>query len=182
MIKTEEVTTCRSSDNIPACVNSVNKKKKEEEEAVVKEFKLVENYREWLLSSCHQLKNDNFFGKSDILCGRGNNIMNHPGNIVLKSIVMSKLDEYILLSTGNGNKSAGSIKLTWDVVHLLKNKYGARFLKFESSKSPDKNGNYLPSSWIEVSNEEARLKVRYAFRDRVRKKLKNKHSRPYCNR
>ena len=32
---------------------------------------------------------------SDILSGRGAAIMNHPGNLVLRSIVVSKLDEYL---------------------------------------------------------------------------------------
>ena len=93
---------------------------------------------------------------------------------------MSKLDEYINLPS-----QLEATNLTWDVVHLLKNKYGARFLRWEgkTTKSDNNNGsNHLTSSWIEVSNEQARLKVRYAFRDRVRKKLKNKHSRPYRNR
>ena len=53
--------------------------------------------------------------------------------------------------------------LTRDVVHLLKNEYGARFLKEETNDTNGKLG-----CWVEVSNDEARLKVRIAFRDKVK--------------
>mmetsp|Transcript_43462 Transcript_43462/g.44150 ORF Transcript_43462/g.44150 Transcript_43462/m.44150 type:complete len:308 (+) Transcript_43462:137-1060(+) len=96
---------------------------------------------------------------ADILSGRGNIIMKHPGNTVFRSIVMSKLPQYM-----NLNSYQLATKLTWEVVHLLKNQYGARFLKEETVES---NGLNL-GCWIEVSNEEARLKVRYAFRDKMK--------------
>jgi len=96
---------------------------------------------------------------SDILSGRGNGVNRHPGNTVLQNIVVSKLDEYMNLKSSVNEIT----KLTWDVVHLLKNKYGARFLKEETMESNGKLG-----CWIEVSNEEARLKVRIAFRDKIK--------------
>merc|ERR1712238_172655 len=52
---------------------------------------------------------------------------------------------------------------TWDVVRLLKNEYGARFLTEETTDTNGKLG-----CWVEVSNDEARLKVRIAFRDKVK--------------
>merc|ERR1712238_281933 len=96
----------------------------------------------------------------DILSGRGMRVMKQPGNILLIRIIVSKLDEYINLKSC---KLTETVKLTLDVVHLLKNKYGARFLKEETTQS---NGNF--GCWEEVSNEEARLKVRIAFRDKVK--------------
>lgn len=95
---------------------------------------------------------------SDILNGRGT-VTKHPGNIVLRSIVIAKLDEYMNLGSYNQ-----ATKLTWEVVYLLKNNYGARFLKEESTETNGKLG-----CWIEITNEEARMKVRYAFRDKVRR-------------
>ena len=96
---------------------------------------------------------------SDILSGRGNGVNRHPGNTVLQNIVVSKLDEYMNLKSSVNEIT----KLTWDVVHLLRNEYGARFLKEETIESNGKLG-----CWIEVSNEEARLKVRIAFRDKIK--------------
>ena len=91
---------------------------------------------------------------SDILFGRGRSIMNHPGNAVLRNLVTLQLEEYCNVPS---NKEATT--LTWEVVRILKDKYGARFLKEETTES---NG----LGWIEVSNETARLKVRVAFRDK----------------
>jgi len=96
---------------------------------------------------------------SDILSGRGYGVNRHPGNTVLMSIVMSNLDEYM-----NSDSYKKTKKLTWDVVQLLKTKYSVRFLKEETEET---NGNL--GCWIEISDEEARLKVRYVFRDQVRK-------------
>ena len=95
---------------------------------------------------------------TDILSGRGTDVMNHPGNTVLRSIVVAKLDEYI-----NMKSNEEKIKLTLAVVHLLKNNYSARFLFKETTQT---NGNL--GCWVEISNKEARLKVRLAFRDKIK--------------
>ena len=96
---------------------------------------------------------------SDILSGRGHGINRHPGNTVLRTIVVSKLDEYIKLKSSVSELT----QLTWDVVHLLKHEYGARFLKEEINET---DGNL--GCWVEISDEEARRKVRFAFRDKVK--------------
>jgi len=96
---------------------------------------------------------------SDILSGRGMDIMKHPGNTVLRSIVVSKLDEYMDLKS-----HTEKTELTLDVVHLLKNNYGARFLTQETTETNGKLG-----CWVEISNVEARQKVRIAFRDKIKK-------------
>ena len=93
------------------------------------------------------------------ITSRGNGVNSHQGNTVLKNIVVSKLDEYINLKSSVSEIT----KLTWDVVYLLKNEYGARFLKEETNDTNGKLG-----CWVEVSNDEARLKVRIAFRDKVK--------------
>ena len=95
---------------------------------------------------------------SDILSGRGKGVSNHPGNQLLASIVLSKLDEYVVLTS-----YTETIKLTKEVVHLLKNEYGARFLSQETTET---NGNL--GCWVEISDEEARRKVRLAFRDKIK--------------
>ena len=97
----------------------------------------------------------------DILFGRGRPIMRHPGNAIMRNIVQSKLEEY-----SNSRSKKESILVTWDVVRLLKGKYGARFLKEE-------NGENNGLGWVEVSNDTARSKVRIAFRDARTKILKS---------
>jgi len=101
---------------------------------------------------------------SDILLGRGKHIMKHPGNAVLRSIVTSKVDEYIKLES-----HMDTVKLTLDVVSLLKNMYGAQFLKEEITETDGKLG-----CWIEISNEAARNKVRVAFRDKIKQQQSDK--------
>ena len=83
--------------------------------------------------------------------------MKHAGNALLRSIVASKVDKYIKLKS-----HTDKIKITLDVVHLLKNKYNVRFLKQENKET---NGNL--GCWIEVPDEEARTKVRVSFRDKI---------------
>ena len=86
--------------------------------------------------------------------------MKHPGNALFRNVIQSKLDEYSRIASKSKKTST---QLTWDVVRILKNEYGARFLKEESVET---NG----LCWVEVSNETARLKVRIAFCD-ARKRL-----------
>jgi hypothetical protein len=114
--------------------------------------------REWEFDRYHQIIECP--SHSDILFGRGRPIMNHPGNAVLRNVVRLKLEEYCNVPS---NKQATT--LTWEVVRILKDKYGARFLKEETTQS---NG----LGWIEVSNDTARLKVRVAFRDKRTKLFK----------
>jgi len=98
--------------------------------------------------------------QTDVLFGRGRPIMRHPGNAILRSVVQLKLEEY------SGAKSKKqTTDVTWEVVRILKNQFGARFLKEENIEN---NG----LGWIEVSNEIARQKVRIAFRDLRTKILK----------
>jgi len=90
---------------------------------------------------------------SDILFGRGQIVMNHPGNIMFRNFIQSKLEVY-----SNVRSKKESTQWTWGAVRTLKNEYGARFLKEE------KFGKDI-TAWTEVSNEIARSKVRIAFRD-----------------
>ena len=113
-----------------------------------KEWKYYGGYNQQQIIECPK--------HSDILSGRGMGTMHHPGNAVLRSIVTSKLDEYVELKS-----SEEKVKFTLDVVYLLRNQYGARFLKEEMIESNGKLG-----CWIEVSDEAARIKVRISFRDK----------------
>jgi len=101
---------------------------------------------------------------SDILTGRGKDKMAHPGNAILRNLVDSKLDEYIQLKSYRE-----TTKLTLSMVYLLQQKYGARFLIQETIESHGTLG-----CWIEVPNEQARLKVRVLFRDKIKMQQKQK--------
>ena len=90
---------------------------------------------------------------SDILFGRGHIVMKHPGNTMFRNVIKAKLGEYISIKS-----KKESTKLTWEIVRILKSKYGARFLKEELLET---NG----LCWVETTNEIARCKVRIAFRD-----------------
>ena len=89
----------------------------------------------------------------DILFGRGQIVMNHPGNIMFRDYIQSKLDLYT-----NIRSKKESTQWTWGVVRTFKTQYGARFLKEERIDTD-------VTAWVEVSNEVARSKVRIAFRD-----------------
>ena len=124
----------------------------------------LDNHIKWL-KLCRLKESNNYHhliidcpNHSDIIGGRGSRSNKHPGNEVLRSIVVSKVDEYKTLKS-----NTKTTKLTLDIVHLLQNKYNARFLKEATDKS---NGTL--GYWVEVSNEEARSKVRIAFRDKIR--------------
>mmetsp|Transcript_11828 Transcript_11828/g.11545 ORF Transcript_11828/g.11545 Transcript_11828/m.11545 type:complete len:261 (-) Transcript_11828:142-924(-) len=125
-----------------------------------KEWKCYGGYDQQQIIEC--------LNHADVLSGRGKDVMNHPGNTVLRSIVDSKLDEYI-----NMKSKGEKMKLTLAVVHFLKNQYGARFLKEETIESNGKLG-----CWIEVPDEQARLKVRVAFRDKIKVKQPRQSDKP----
>ncbi len=90
---------------------------------------------------------------SDILFGKGQVVMNHPGNIMFRNYIHCNLEEY----SGIKRKKESTL-WTWGVVRKLKRDHGARFLK-ETIIDTD------ITAWMEVSNEIARNKIRIAFRD-----------------
>lgn len=90
---------------------------------------------------------------TDILFGRGQIVMAHPGNSMFRDFIHSNLEQY-----SNIQSKKESTQWTWSVVRTLKSDYGARFLKEE------RIDNGL-TALVEVSNETARSKVRIAFRD-----------------
>ena len=96
---------------------------------------------------------------ADILCGRGKSVMKHPGNKSFLNVLASKLSDYMQLTT-----SEEATKFTWNILYYLKNNCGARFLKEELTET-----NGLLGCWEELSDAQARLKVRIAFRDKVKK-------------
>jgi hypothetical protein len=97
---------------------------------------------------------------SDILFGRGQIVMNYPGNIMFRNFIQTNLDVFSKVQS-----KKESTQWTWGAVRTLKNEYGARFLKEERIESEKDI-----MVWVEVSNEIARSKVRIAFRD-ARKRL-----------
>ena len=84
---------------------------------------------------------------SDILFGRGQIVMNHPGNTMFRNFIHCNLEVY-----SNIQSKKESTQWTWSVVRKLKSENGARFLKEERVDSKI-------TAWVEVSNEVARSKV-----------------------
>ena len=137
------------------------------------------NYNRWLALVAAREKDPKAYNgviyfptHSDILFGRGQIVMNHPGNIMFRNYIQSKLIEY-----SNAGSKKEATQWTWGVVRTLKSDYGARFLKEEKI-------NDEITAWVETSNETARSKVRIAFRDArsrlaktAEKKQKNKKNR-----
>ena len=99
----------------------------------------------------------------DVLFGRGWPIMKHPGNVILRGIIDSKLEEY-----KNEKSKRAKTLISYSVVCSVKQKgHGGRFLKEDSGW------------WVEVSNDAARQKVSIAFRDA--RKLKSNNSNDIKN-
>eukprot|EP00533_Pseudo-nitzschia_delicatissima_P005060 CAMPEP_0116101906 /NCGR_PEP_ID=MMETSP0327-20121206/13060_1 /TAXON_ID=44447 /ORGANISM="Pseudo-nitzschia delicatissima, Strain B596" /LENGTH=735 /DNA_ID=CAMNT_0003593899 /DNA_START=263 /DNA_END=2470 /DNA_ORIENTATION=- len=95
----------------------------------------------------------------DVLFGRGWPIMKHPGNVTLRNIIDSKVEEY-----QNEKTKRGKTLIAYSVVCMVKqNGVGGRFLKEDSGW------------WVEVSNDMARQKVSIAFRDA--RKVRSSRSR-----
>ena len=87
----------------------------------------------------------------DCLFGRGRNIMKHPGNVAMRSMLEGKRDRYACAA--HQKKS----EIAWEVVNEIKTG-GGRFLKELDT-----------GLFILVDDETARKKISIAFRD-----LKNK--------
>jgi hypothetical protein len=87
----------------------------------------------------------------DILFGRGRPIMRHPGNVVFRNILESRLTDY---NTATTKKEKSEIVLA--VVRQIRS-WSWRFLREDSR-----------GWWVEVTDDVARQKVSIGFRD-VRK-------------
>ena len=89
---------------------------------------------------------------SDILLGRGRPSQNHAGNVQLAKLIeerhpiYSKADRFEKLC------------ISWDIVKLVQNDIGGRFLEKDGSSG----------AWKQVADDQARDKVAYGFRS-VRK-------------
>jgi len=98
---------------------------------------------------------------SDILFGRGQYLMNHPGNTMFRNFIQCNLKIYSNLQTRKE-----STEWTWKAVRRLKTENGARFLKEERIGTDT-------TAWMEVSNDIARKKLRIAFRDAKTRQIKS---------
>lgn len=90
---------------------------------------------------------------NDVLCGRGGNINNHPGNKVFRSYVNEQKSEYNL--TPDKNYKANISQSIVDMIHNLVPP--GRFLMKDSSKGPD--------WWVEVEGTKALAKTSQALRE-----------------
>ena len=125
-------------------------------------FKLeVASHNRWLdLCDARERNNANLPEKiidcpnnSDILCGRGRNYLSHPGNVMFRNFIQSNLQMH-----ANIKSRKEMTQWTWDLFRTLRQEYGARFLKEENI------GRNI-TTWVEVSNDVARMKIPVAFRD-----------------
>jgi len=129
----------------------------------------TKQHLKWLESKLQKeeaLKENKPFNKigcpmmKDVLFGRGWPIMKHPGNVMLRNIIDSKLEEY-----QNEKSKRGKTLIAQAIVCMVKQKeIGGRFLKEDSDW------------WVEVSNDMARQKVSIAFRDARKLKMNNSRS------
>jgi len=86
--------------------------------------------------------------QNDILFGRGWPKMGHPGNVLFRNLIQTRLEDY------NNSRSKGEkTTMAYSIVLELKENR-ARFLREDE----------INGGWIEVSNELARKKVSIAFR------------------
>ncbi len=90
----------------------------------------------------------------DCLFGRGRNVMKHPGNVAMRSLLEEKKERYV--AAAHQKKS----EVAWEVVNDIK-MGGGRFLKELDS------GLFTP-----VEDETARKKISIAFRDLKTKVVK----------
>ena len=86
---------------------------------------------------------------NEVIIGRGKNISNHIGNLRLRSIVQSKLEEY---SHANSDKTHKTYIIS-QILHEM-NRHG-RFVKKDT-----KTG-----SWYHIKNPAARAHIAQIFRD-----------------
>jgi len=99
-------------------------------------------------------------GRFDILLGRGRGYHNHVGNVKLRNLILDLKPQY------NSSSKSEKKPLTENVVHTIK-KMPARFLKLEAA------------GWVEVDDEEARLKVSHTFRNlKLVNKAQKSETRP----
>lgn len=88
--------------------------------------------------------------------------MNHPGNILLRNFIQSNLKAYSDIRT-----KKETTQFTLAAVRMLKTEYGARFLKEERI-------DRTITTWVEVSDDLARSKLRISFRDAKSRLAKRK--------
>jgi len=104
-----------------------------------------------LYDSSHRIRTPN---ANDVLCGRGGNINNHPGNIAFRSLVSEQKNAYNL-STNKNQKSIISQSIV-DQIHSLVP--SGRFLTKDETM-------YGGGWWVEVDNAKAVSKTSQALRE-----------------
>ncbi|KAL3916776.1 MAG: hypothetical protein SGILL_005027 [Bacillariaceae sp.] len=97
---------------------------------------------------------------NDLLFGKGRPIMRHPGNVLLRSMLESKYNEY---NNTKGKKE--KTEIAWSIVRQLQES-SCRFLKEDGS-----------GYWVEVTPDIARQKISVGFRD-LRKTIAPENVRP----
>jgi hypothetical protein len=93
-------------------------------------------------------------GRLDVICARGKNPKNHPGNVVYRQMVLDKLDEYSRTTSKQGK----SLLVSQIVDTVRRSSPAGGFIKYQNGQ------------WFEVGDHLAREKVGQAFRDSLHDK------------
>jgi len=98
---------------------------------------------------------------NDVLCGRGGNINNHPGNIRYRAYVAKHKNEYNLTT----NKITKA-HISQSVIHMI-HEMGGRFLTKDSTGGSGKGRKKgaVRGGWVEVDNSKAMSKTSQALRE-----------------
>mmetsp|Transcript_20101 Transcript_20101/g.37574 ORF Transcript_20101/g.37574 Transcript_20101/m.37574 type:complete len:222 (-) Transcript_20101:34-699(-) len=125
-----------------------------------KERYLEQNKVMWLLQTKYEhLSIVECPHHEDLLFGKGQAIMKHPGNVAMRRLLETRLDRWEVAPFKD--KSG----ITWEVVNVIV-QGGGRFLK------EDGNGWF-----VQVEDEVARQKVSIAFRDLVKRTRQRRQRR-----
>jgi D-ribose pyranose/furanose isomerase RbsD len=95
----------------------------------------------------------------DVICGRGKSGFNHPGNLRFRTAVMQALDDYQHAEDRVGKPV---------IVHaIISNTYstGGRFLRRAMSHATSSSSS--STTWVELTFQEQKDKVRHALRDAI---------------
>lgn len=94
---------------------------------------------------------------ADIVCGRGNFAVNHPGNMVFNEICRSSLDDY-----ASASRRVDKSMVVASVLKEVTEDAGARFVKKHRNQ------------WYQMTMEQAHDKIGHCIRDMIRGDEKEK--------
>ena len=116
----------------------------------------------------------------DVLLGRGVPYQSHPGNMKLSKLIEESEEKF--------NKASKFDKtvITWELVKVVQDEYGGRFLERDSDGDSSATAVVPASSgeggaWKVCTNEAARAKVAVGLRSRLKMQRRKIHGRQRRN-